>query len=153
MTSLRGAFQVVNCTSTSRASLLTSIVVALASAPLSGCGGSDPSWGLERMAATGVDPQLGLYSFSATGCLEVIAESDSGRKIVRFSPDCFRHDSIAIEAGAFFNEHGSINGTNCPTDSYAITGAFTSPTRAEGIIKYAQNCSVNQTTIFVAIRR
>ncbi len=131
-----------------RITFLTSLIFALSC--LLGCGGGDPSWDLSRNAATNIEPDIGVYSFNETGCFEVAQESGSAKKILRFSADCFRYDSISIESGAFYKEHGSIGGTNCPTDSYAISGAFQTQTRAEGTIKYARDCSFTRAAAFVA---
>jgi hypothetical protein len=120
---------------------------------LSACGGGDQGWDLARVAPTNVEPQAGAYRLDVPGCFSVRSDPVSGQKKLEFSSDCFRSDLIAIDAGAFFHEHGQIGGRDCPTDGYAISGAFVSPTRAEGTLKSAFDCRVTATRQFVAVRQ
>lgn len=117
---------------------------------LAGCTTTSDSgeWNLPETAGTGIDPTVGGYSFSATGCFSVIEEA--GRKYVRFSEDCARYDKIEIVNGAFFNEWGEIDGMHCPSDGYAISGAFNSKTDASGTIMYAFDCKIYRTESFSA---
>jgi len=69
---------------TCMANFWTSLLIVLSS--LSGCGGGDPGWDLARTAATNVEPDVGVYSFGATGCLDVALESASVRSFCDFQP-------------------------------------------------------------------
>ena len=117
-----------------------------------GNGGNDShDWGIPDPTKTGIDPSTGSYSFNQKGCFSVTQDS-TGAKFVYFSSDCYRYDSIPVEGGAFIYKHGEIGGTDCPTDSYAISGSFVSTTRAEGIIKYASQCQITGEANFIAER-
>jgi hypothetical protein len=106
------------------------------------------SWDLPEANETGVTPSPGVYSFSEEGLFEVA--EDDGAYVLRFSVDGYRWDEIEIENGGFRYAWGEINGTDCPTDSYAISGGFVEPTRAEGVIKYASGCDLKKKASFVA---
>lgn len=120
---------------------------------LAGCGGdSGDGYGLGVFSATSVAPEIGSYSFSTEGSFAVVADSATGNSAVRFSRDGFRFDIIPIQDGAFFMEHGEIDGTDCPTDGYAISGHFVNGTLAEGRIAYATDCQVTSRQDFRAQR-
>lgn len=146
-----------------RTLLIAAIVVVL----LSGCAGSGPSWDLAGPTATDVVPSYAEYEFvtsepindshHAQFVFTVLRDMSAppgvitlGHPVLRFSADGFRSDTIEISRGAFFTQWGSIGGTDCPTDSYALSGHFTEPGRAEGTIKLAYDGRVTATATFVA---
>jgi hypothetical protein len=113
------------------------------------------------------DPETGCYVFDHRGCFEVRFENpeapDPSSKVVAFAADCasatpankcsmgcFRADTFAITDGRFAHRHGEIGGTDCPTDGYAISGAFVTTTRAEGTIEYSFDCQVVAELTFTA---
>jgi len=118
-------------------------------------GGSSSSsgaagWNLSPASPTNVVPQSGQYSFSQQGSFSVL----DGGGAIRFSRDNYRFDTITVQSGAFYHAHGEINGTDCPTDSYAISGSFTDSTHASGVISYATDCSITHASLpFTAVRR
>lgn len=123
---------------------------ALALGPM-GCdevdGGCD--YDLPPAAISQFQPAVGTYTFSSRGCFCV---SEGGQSIL-FASDCFRYDTIRVINGRFMNEWGEIGwcgSHHCPTDGYGISGVFVSPTRAEGVIKYANGCSILSDFNFVA---
>jgi hypothetical protein len=120
------------------------------------------AWNLAK-PAPGVEPEAGCYAFNRRGCAFV--DDADGRKRLGFAVDCaspapdtpctgpcFRFDLVPIEQGAFFNTHGEIAGTDCPTDAYAVSGSFVTPGRAEGTIKYGFDCRVIAEESFVLTR-
>lgn len=127
---------------------LVALAAVCLSALLSGC---PPGWDLPEPERTGIEPLPGDYTFNQRGCFSVRA--DDGRKVVVFGADCFRFDEIKIEEGGFRHEHGEIDGTHCPTDSYGISGTFKTETRAEGVIKYAFDCEITEEARFIAEHR
>jgi hypothetical protein len=116
------------------------------------CGDDDKKgWDIPAPPRTGVDPIPGSYSFTPRGCFRVAEDVTTGIKFVIFSSDCLRFDTIEVRQGGFSNTWGEIGGTQCPTDAYAISGSFISPTRAEGIIKYGvTDCQTAPEASFVA---
>lgn len=120
-----------------------------------GCGGDTESttgWNLSKSTETNIAPDIGDYTFNQTGCFSV--KEDSNENVyISFSSEsgnCVRFDNIEITNGAFYKEYGEIEGTNCPTDSYAISGSFITSSKAEGTIKYAYDCQITNTVTFVA---
>ena len=125
--------------------LCLTVVTVWCNALLLGC---RADWDLPEPERTGIEPRLGVYTFNQPGCFSV--RERAGRKVVIFASDCFRFDEMSITEGAFAHAHGTIGGTNCPTDSNAISGVFRSATRAEGTIKYAFDCRVTDEASFIA---
>ncbi|MBP7831283.1 MAG: hypothetical protein KA248_15350 [Kiritimatiellae bacterium] len=120
---------------------------------MTGCDGNgEDGYGLDSFSATGIDPETGAYSFSQEGHFAVIVDWSTGIRSLRFSRDGFRFDNIPIQNGTFFMEHGEVNGTDCPTDGYAISGHFVTSTRAEGRVAYATDCEVTSRQDFTAQR-
>jgi hypothetical protein len=116
----------------------------------------------------GADPAIGCYVLDRRGCFAVRFENpdapDPSRKVVAFAADCasatpadacrsgcFRSDAFPVIDGRFSHRHGEIGGTDCPTDGYAISGAFVTPTEAAGTIEYSADCRVIAALSFVAI--
>jgi hypothetical protein len=99
-------------------------------------------WGNKQYDITNIQPVSGVYYMDQPGCFRVIAEN-----ALRFSEDCYRNDDINIVEGAFSWAWGTADGyscpeCSCPTDGYAISGHFTTPTFAEGSIIYGA-CNYN----------
>jgi hypothetical protein len=118
--------------------------------------------------APGVEPQTGCYLFNHRGCFAVDfddpAAPDPNRKVLVFGADCasaapgntctgqcFRSDEIHIAQGAFSFQHGDIDGTDCPTDGYVMSGSFTTDTQAEGTIVYVRDCRIVDRQTFIAM--
>lgn len=103
---------------------------------------------------TGFDPTCGKYSFSATrGYFSVILTD--GKKYVRFASESWgKNNDIEVINGAFYYEWGEISewvpGSNHPTDSYAISGHFTSTSVASGQVKYAYAGKITNEQFFTA---
>ena len=120
---------------------------------LTGCTPNDDNgYGLSSYSSTGVIPEVGSYSFTLEGEFSVVDDSTTGLRSVRFSQDGFRFDLITVQNGVFFHEHGEVNGTDCPTDGYGISGHFVTTTRAEGRVVYATDCRVTSRQDFAAQR-
>src|SRR3989338_3090840 len=130
--------------------IIMAILGATAGLLWTSCGtkGDDP-WGMPIPRMTGITPVVGQYAFDQQGNFSVIQKTN-GQLYVRFSSDRYRYDEIKIVNGAFQWWHGSIGGTHCPTDSYAITGSSVTATQAEGTIKYAYDCQIIGSYHFVA---
>jgi hypothetical protein len=106
-------------------------------------------WGIPSYSFTNVTPEPGTYKFSQEGYFTVKDEIT-----LRFSIDGYRWDNILISYGNFYHTWGTADSTRCPncsmpTDSYAISGHFTSPTEAEGTIVYGA-WGDHQTNTFTA---
>lgn len=113
------------------------------------------SWNMAPPNGTGIVPQTGSYSFEPqfgndAKHFEII--ENSGKKFIHFSRDNYRFDDIEIINGAFLHEWGDIlpGGNHFPTDAFAISGAFTSETKATGMIKYAVDGVINGQDDFIA---
>ena len=109
------------------------------------------AWTLTFYRPTGIIPEVGVYQFSQQGCFEV-RENSSGERYVVFAADCWNYQTIELHDGSFAYAWGEIGGTHCPTDSFGISGRFESPTKAAGMIKYAQSCQVVRTASFSATK-
>lgn len=124
-------------------------------------GASEP-WFMPSPPSTDISPLPGLYTFTpkdSTGLdyghretIRVVEESD--KKYVEFASDGWRFDRTEIINGAFYIEWGLGPGS-WPTDAYAISGCFTSETRAEGLYKYAGSSKTitGQTTFIATIKQ
>jgi len=118
---------------------------------LTGCeSGDEHGYGLDASSATGVTPEIGSFSFNQEGSFAVVSDPATGLRSVRFSRDKYRYDLIPVVDGAFFFEHGQINGTDSPTDGYAISGHFITPAEAEGQVAYAFDGQVTARLAFSA---
>jgi hypothetical protein len=135
------------------APLITLFIIFLWFAGCSGGGGggsTQSGWNMSRPPETNITPQPGEYTFSQEGCFSVSADGGN----VVFARDCFRSDSIPIVNGSFAYTHGEIGGTDCPTDSYSISGSFTDTNTASGKISYATNCQITQNSLaFTATKK
>jgi hypothetical protein len=109
------------------------------------------AWQLPQMSPTGIVPEDGEYSFSQKGSFRVMSHSTGS--FIQFSVEQRLFGAIPVIDGAFMNCFGQIGGTYCPSDSYGISGHFVTPTRAEGIIKYASDCQITTESPFVAEKR
>ena len=109
------------------------------------------AWQLPQMSPTGIVPEDGEYSFSQKGSFRVMSHSTGS--FIQFSVEQRILGAIPVIDGAFMNCFGQIEGTFCPSDSYGISGHFVTPTRAEGIIKYASDCQITAEVPFVAEKR
>lgn len=107
-------------------------------------------WNMPSPRQTNIVPKMGTYTFNRQGCFQLIEDNIGGPKFLVFSRDCYRKDKIFINNGSFSHEWGEINGTHCPTDAYAISGAFVTPTRAEGVIKSGYDCKLTGEEKFIA---
>ncbi len=102
----------------------------------------EANWNVIRQLPTNIDPKIGSYSSDLKGTNHEdfsVIEKDG-----KISTDSNRYDDIPVIAGTFYNVWGEIRSSesitgNFPTDSYAISGAFMSPTEAHGQIEYAYN--------------
>ena len=99
---------------------------------------------------TFVEPEIGWYHFSQAGHFRVFEGDYLKIKFISFSRDGYRYDAIPVVAGAFFRQWGQRGGTHCPTDAYILSGHFTSPTTAEGYIRYGSNCMFGLPHCFTA---
>jgi hypothetical protein len=97
---------------------------------------------------TFITPEIGYYSGDNISFM--VYDNTFGKKFIRFSADNYRFDNIRVIGGSFYRKWGDINGTNCPTDAYIIRGRFTSPTTAEGSIRYGYDCSFGKKIKFTA---
>lgn len=115
-------------------------------------------WGIKHYSSTDVNPEPGRYAFSATGSFNV-KTNDSGATL-RFSRDGYAFYSISLKNGTFYYKNGCLVGSNdsssngnlYPTDGFAISGHFTSPTAAEGTIVYAYSGRVTARSDFIATK-
>lgn len=142
--------------------LLPTIVLCLVLIGCTGDKGVVSGWQLDQPSPTDVVPNTGFYEFvtdhTITGSFHgrlvfnvfIARQYSSLKPFVYFSADGYRYDWIPIEDGAFYWEHGQINGYDSPTDGYAISGQFVTPTRAEGIIKLAITGHIMAEATFVA---
>lgn len=110
-------------------------------------------WEMTMYDPTGIDPTVGLYLKDGYTFFEVILSE--GKKYLRFSSDNYRFDNIEITNGSFYHEWGELgeyrpSGSNHPTDSYALSGHFTSKTEASGQVKYAYAGKITGEDSFVA---
>lgn len=113
---------------------------------LNGCP-TIPSWHLDRSSPNDIVPTYGEYKFTTDQDISdpahlafrfnVLKDSATQKPVLEFSSDSFRFDRISISRGAFYREWGEIGGTHVPTDSYALSGHFTAPDKAEGVVKLA----------------
>jgi hypothetical protein len=115
-------------------------------ASLVGCQGPN-DWNITQYEETGVVPDPGVWYISKPGCFQVEPTIGIQNSVLDFSVDCVRFDKITIYSGVFYNLWGTADGSSCPscscpTDGYAISGHFTSPTNAEGSIIYGA-CNYN----------
>ena len=108
------------------------------------------SYNINSFSATGIVPEEGSYSFSQKGVFKVIVDGATGLSSVRFSSDGYRFDTFPVQNGSFQMRWGQINGVHCPSDGYAISGHFVSPTSAKGEIVYAWDCQERSRGNFVA---
>lgn len=135
------------------------VVVAGSLILMVGCGGQDDGWDLSESSPTDIVPDCTNYTFVTNQAINdshhirfvFYVEKDSQDKpVVVFSTDGQRWDRIAIDRGTFYYTWGDINGTNCPTDSYGISGHFTKKGKAEGFIKLTYDSCIVAKATFVA---
>jgi hypothetical protein len=117
----------------------------------------DECWYAPEPTQTGIVPNKGAYSIVPTS-ITVLNEMGqiysfavqegvtAGKRYVGFWTA-----AIPIENGAFKYTHGGgVDGTVCPSDGFAISGSFTSPTSAQGVIYYSCYCVVQKVEHFIA---
>ncbi|MGB5986453.1 MAG: hypothetical protein WBG37_14200 [Desulfobacterales bacterium] len=117
--------------------------------------GSDGSaerdgWELAQYDDTDVIPNVGNYEFSATGCFEVRQDPELDQRILFYASDCFNYRRMEIVNGTFYGIWGDIDGTQCPEDSFGISGHFNTPRTAVGTVKYARDCAIFESLEFTA---
>jgi len=117
----------------------------------------DECWYAPEPTPTGIVPDKGTYSIVPTSVtvrvemgqiysFAVQASAATGKFYVGFSSA-----TIQIENGAFKHTHGGgVDGTVCPSDGFAISGSFISPTSAQGVIYYSYYCVVQKVEHFIA---
>jgi hypothetical protein len=134
--------------------LAATLFAGLACAALGSCSDAKtPGWDLARSVPTGIVPEMGTYRFSEGEHFEIV--DGGGLLNIRFSMDGYRWDTFYIYGGAFYNEWGGIYTRHCPTDGYAISGHFLTPTYAEGEIDYMDSfhCNVGSRHLFTATKQ
>jgi len=105
---------------------------------------SSSGWGVSSYSATGITPESGAYIFSQRGKFKVETNS-TGTASLSFAADSWTYYHMSINNGAFSYRNGCLvessarsdSGKLYPTDGFAISGHFTTPTTAEGSISYS----------------
>jgi len=100
----------------------------------------------------GADPITPLDLFGFT----VSADATTGALSVTYSSNAHNYYSFPVSNSAFNYEHGQgidgYGGTYCPTDGFAISGSFLSPTEAHGTYYATSSCRVQNAGFFIATR-
>jgi len=135
-------------------------IVALLFLNLNGCGGgngNEGSWDMPIYEPTGVVPMDGNYLFEeAVSNSVMVAEKlsvreDNGKKLIRLAEQYYEPEA-EIRGGTFLIVNGKIapGVGHFPREGYAVSGRFTSKTRAEGVIKLAIYGRITTSASFVA---
>jgi hypothetical protein len=117
-------------------------------------------WYAPEPTQTGVVPTIGNYSIVPSVRVVNNVNNDPGQ-ITGFSVQedvatgqlvvGFPFAEILVQNGTFKHTHGGGEDTTvCPSDGYAVSGYFVSPTSAQGIIYDIQYCEVQGVESFIA---
>ena len=153
-TEFRGGFaSIYYCSTQNRGNYIATLVVPDAGIDATVINPTPGNYSMKPDPASfyvGVDQvtPLNLSSFT------ISVEASTGRFWIVYVPYWWRCDEMAVVNGSFAFEHGQgldgNGGTNCPTDGYAISGAFVSPTEAHGKYATLSSCRVQSSGTFVA---